>query len=450
MSYDRIVQGKRVLLEGQFQPASILVSRGKIVAIEPFGKGPDNVPLDDAGDAYVIPGLVDSHVHINEPGRTEWEGFRTATRAAAKAGVTTLVDMPLNSIPATTSLKALEEKRAAAQNQLWVDVGFWGGVIPGNTGELAAMKQAGICGFKCFLSPSGVDEFPHITEPDLIPAMEQLASEPHPLLVHAELPGPLAEAEAQHRDASPVRYLSYLASRPARAEDEAVAMMIRLAEQTGARVHIVHHASASGLPLLHAAKDNHLPVTAETCPHYLHFRAEEIPDGHTAFKCAPPIREASHQEELWLATENGTLDMIVSDHSPCTPELKRMEDGDFLEAWGGIASLQLAFAIAWTGVRRRGASLANLVERMSATPAELAGLSDKGAIAVGKDADIVFFHPDEQFSVLPEDLEHKHPVTPYKDQKLFGAVAATYLRGKPIYQNGALIESPTGKTVKRL
>ncbi len=450
MPVSTVIRGQRVLTGRGFEPASIHIDGETIAAVEPFDALPRGVTVEDAGDCAVVPGMVDTHVHVNEPGRTEWEGFASATRAAAAGGITTLVDMPLNSIPPTTTLAGLRAKQDAARDQIWIDVGLWGGVVPGNHGELEAMRAAGACGFKCFLAPSGVDEFPHVDEATLLPAMEILAAHaPTPLLVHAELPGPLAAAEPEARRGSPVRYLSYLASRPPRAEDEAVAMMIRLAKKTRARVHIVHHASGSGLPLLEAARQDHIDITAETCPHYLHFAAETIFDGATTFKCAPPIREQSHREKLWQGLEASILAMVVSDHSPCTPALKAVERGDFFEAWGGISSIQLSLSVVWSSARARGVPLETVCEWMAAQPAALAGLPQKGSIAPGKDADLLFFRPDEPFTVTAGGLHHRHPLTPYLQESLFGRVQTTFIRGRKVYDGGQFIGQPQGKLLSR-
>jgi allantoinase len=403
----------------------------------------DEWPLVEVEEeAMLLPGLVDTHVHINEPGRADWEGFRTATRAAAAGGVTTLVEMPLNSIPATTTRAALDLKRAAAVGQCYVDVGFWAGLVPGNTAELHGLFEGGVFGFKCFLVPSGVDEFAHVAETDLGAAMPELARMGALLIVHAETPAPieaaLSQIEAAHADdTSARRYETFLRSRPKAAEDEAVALMIRLARETGARVHIVHHSSSTSLPLLAAAKAEGLPFTAETCPHYLTFAAEDVPDGATEFKCCPPVRERENREQLWDALDAGALDMIVSDHSPCPPELKRRAEGDFLKAWGGIASLQLRLPAVWTEARARGHAIERVSEWVAAAPARLVGLEGrKGAIRAGCDADLVVFRPDEQFRVEPGMLRHRHKLTPYAGRTLSGAVEATYLRGALIYERG--------------
>jgi allantoinase len=393
-----------------------------------------------------MPGVVDTHVHVNEPGRTEWEGFASATRAAAAGGVTTLVDMPLNSIPSTTTPAALAAKRAAATGQCFIDVGFWGGVVPGNAGELAPMVAAGALGFKCFLVDSGVDEFPPVDEAQLAPAAAELARLGVPLLAHAEVGGPIDAAAAALAGADPRRYATYLASRPPEAEDQAIALLVRIARQSRGRVHVVHHSAAGALPRLRAARAEGLAITAETCPHYLRFVAEEIPDGATAFKCAPPIRERDNRERLWQALAEGTLDLVASDHSPCSPALKKLEAGDFAAAWGGISGVQLGLAVTWTEARRRGFGLADVVAWMCAAPARLAGLAGrKGTIAPGADADLVVFAPEERFTVATTAIHHRHKITPYVGATLDGAIAATYLRGERIYHRGVHAPQPAGR-----
>jgi allantoinase len=382
-----------------------------------------------------MPGVVDTHVHVNEPGRTEWEGFESATRAAAAGGTTTIVDMPLNSIPATTSVAALEMKRAEARGHCFVDVGFWGGVVPGNATALAPMVRAGALGFKCFLIESGVDEFPHVGEADLRPAMTALAPLEVPLLVHAEVAGPIDDVAPAIAAADARKYATYLASRPGAAEDQAIALMVRLCRESRARTHIVHHSSMSALDALREARTSGIPLTVETCPHYLRFTAEEIEDGATQYKCAPPIREAANREALWRALEDGVIDMVASDHSPCTPSLKA---GDFGGAWGGIAGLQLALSVVWTEARARGRTISDLTRWMCEVPARLAGLqARKGTIAVGHDADLVIWRPEEEFTVTPERILHRHKVTPYLGARLAGVVQATYVRGERVELDAA-------------
>ena len=417
------------------RPASIYISDGRISAIGEHSDRPSGVREIDAGSDVVLPGLVDTHVHINDPGRADWEGFETATRAAAAGGITTLVDMPLNSIPPTTTVDGLEAKRRAATGRCHVDVGFWGGVVPGNASDLAPLAKAGVLGFKCFLSPSGVDEFSHVSEWDLRQAMPLLAPLGLPLLAHAEWPGLLCEPDP---GADPRRYSTWLISRPPEAETAAIELFARLSHHTRARVHIVHLASANALPAIAEARAAGVPMTVETCPHYLTFCAEEIPDGATPFKCAPPIRERDHRERLWRALDAGAIDLVATDHSPAPPPLKHVEDGDFVAAWGGIASLQVSLAVMWTGASQRGLSIDRLAQWMSAAPAQLAGLSGrKGAIAVGHDADLTILNPDEVCRVDAATLYHRHAVTPYDGARLRGRVRTTLLGGEIIFADGA-------------
>ncbi|MGI8468072.1 MAG: allantoinase AllB [Pyrinomonadaceae bacterium] len=442
---DLIIRSRQVVMPETTRPASVHICDGIITALGEWDNVPAQTPLVDAGDAVVMPGLVDAHVHVNEPGRTDWEGFTTATRAAAAGGVTTLVDMPLNSIPPTTTPDGFAQKLAAARGKCWVDVAFWGGVIPGNTHELKPLLNAGVRGFKCFLIHSGVDEFPHVTESNLLEAMPELAALGSVLLVHAEVPEPIETAALELAGSSPQDYQTFLKSRPRASENEAVALMIRLCRETGARVHIVHHSSSDVLPLLKSAREEGLPITVETCPHYLTFAAEEIPDGATHFKCCPPVRERENQEKLWAALADGVIDMIVSDHSPCTPNLKLQETGDFLEAWGGIAALQFSLPAIWTQLQKRNFGLRELTRWMSDAPAKLAGLDKrKGRLAGGYDADIVIFQPEKEFKVVPEIIEFKNKLTPYSGMNLRGVVGATYVRGVRVYEQGRFAAKPTG------
>lgn len=428
-------------------PRALLVRDGTIADIGAWDSAPAGASIADAGDDVVMPGLVDTHVHINEPGRTEWEGFATATRAAAAGGVTTLVDMPLNSIPATTSLAALQAKRASGKGRCWVDVGFLGGVVPGNARHLEPLHRAGVLGFKCFLVPSGVPEFEHVGEPDLRTALPILARLGATLMVHAEAPGPIDWAPPMRE---PRRYGAYLASRPRAAENEAIAMMVRLAEEFSVRVHIVHLSSSDALPLIEAARARGGPITVETCPHYLHFAAEEIPDGATLLKCAPPIRERANREALWRALGRDTIGMIVSDHSPCPPEMKHAASGDFGAAWGGIASLQVGLSVVWSGMRARGIPFERLAQWMSARPAHLAHLARrKGAIAKGHDADLVVWRPEEEFTLRQGQLLDRHATTPYLGARLPGVVQATYLRGERIYETSEVSAAARGTLLVR-
>ncbi|HKP38513.1 MAG TPA: allantoinase AllB [Pyrinomonadaceae bacterium] len=446
---DLVIRGRRVVTEHGIGPASLHLSRGYISSISIFEDVPAGADLVEADEPSVImPGLVDTHVHVNEPGRTDWEGFATATRAAAAGGVTTIVDMPLNSIPATTTLEGFHAKLKAAHGQLSVDTGFWGGVVPGNHGELSRLWEAGVVGFKCFLIHSGVDEFPNVTESDLREAMPELARLGATLIVHAETPGPVEAARCHTPTDGSRTYETFLQSRPRAAENEAVDLMIRLSRETGCRIHIVHHSSADALPALRAAKSSGLPITVETCPHYLHFAAEEIPDGATEFKCCPPIREGENREQLWAALGDGTIDMVMSDHSPCPPEMKLREQGDFMNAWGGISSLQLRLPIIWTEARARGFGLMHLVEWLCAAPARQVGLAVKGSLKAGADADIIIWNPEAAFRVGADMIHHRHKLTPYAGEELHGVVEKTFLRGQMVY-DGAKFFGPKGSLLLR-
>ena len=446
---DLLLTSQRVVTPEGVRPATVHVLNGKIERVGPI-EVQSGVPAIDCGDSVLMAGIVDTHVHINEPGRTEWEGFATATRAAAAGGVTTLVDMPLNSVPATIAREGLRAKLAAAQGNCSVDAGFWGGVVPGNTGELAKLLADGVRGFKCFLVPSGVPEFAHVEEADLRVAMPELARLGAVLLAHAELPGPIDAASGVWADGSPAEYDRYLRSRPDAAEVEAVELLIRLCRETGCRIHIVHVSSAETLPLLRRAREEGLPVTAETCPHYLTFAAEEIPDGAVAFKCAPPIRSRENRERLWEALREGVIDLVVTDHSPCPPEMKKIEAGDFREAWGGISSLQLALPAVWTEARKRGFTVADLARWMCAAPARLVGFEGrKGAIAPGYDADLVSWNPEASFEVDAERLHHRHKLTPYAGRTLYGVVRQTLLSGKTVYDDGRFPVPPSGRLLKK-
>ena len=436
-----VVRARRVVLPDGERAAAVHTEDSRITAVTGFDDAPAGaVTLDE--DEVLLPGVVDSHVHVNDPGRTAWEGFATATRAAAAGGVTTLVDMPLNSIPPTTTVEALHVKRQVAQGQVAVDVAFWGGAVPGNVGDLRPLHEAGVVGFKCFLLDSGVPEFPPLDDAGLRAALAEIAGFDGLLIAHAEDPAVIESAP----DPAGASYASFLASRPAEAESSAIGRLIEAARDTGARVHVVHLAAADALPALRSARADGVRITVETCPHYLTFAAEQVPDGATAFKCCPPIRESWHQEALWAALADGdggqpVLDMVVSDHSPCTPELKRLDVGDFGLAWGGIAGLQVSLPVVWTGARERDRSLADVVRWMSEAPARLAGLSRKGGIAVGKDADLVAFAPEDTFRV--GRLEHRNPVTPYTGLDLTGVVRRTWVRGRPA--DGA----PVGRLLTR-
>lgn len=420
---------------------------GRVRAVVAAGGQASWAPAEDLGDAWLLPGFVDSHVHVNEPGRTDWEGFETVTRAAALGGVTTIVDMPLNSVPATTSVAALHAKLASAAGKCHVDVALWGGVVPGNAAELEPLAGEGVCGFKCFLSPSGVDEFLNVGERELREAMPILARFGLPLLAHAEDPALLAGANSSLRS-NPRSHEAWLDSRPAAAEVAAIRMLIRLSRETDCRVHVVHLSAAEALPELRAARGAGVPITVETCPHYLYFHAEAVPDGATSLKCAPPIRARANRELLRAALLQGDLDMVATDHSPCPPELKRLESGSFLEAWGGIASIQFGAAVTWTAMRHLGATPPNLSRWMSAAPAALAGLDDrKGSIAPGADADLVAFHPDRKFTVDSSKILHRHRVCPYIGEELFGVVETVWKRGEVIAREGMCVGPAKGRAL---
>jgi allantoinase len=413
-------------------PALIAVTVGKVSGVHDPGDEAafPGVPVHRlAGDEVLLPGLVDTHVHVNEPGRTHWEGFATATKAAAAGGVTTLVDMPLNCLPPTTDAAALELKRAAAEGKCSVDVAFWGGAVPGNESDRAGLHRAGVRGFKCFLADSGVPEFPPLDDADLYRAATQVAELGSLLLVHAEDPACLGAVRGLDR----ADYAAFLRSRPPQAETSAIEAVIEAARRTGVRAHILHVSSADAIELLAAARADGLAVSGETCPHYLALAAEEVPAGATQFKCCPPVRERANAERLWAGLLAGVIDCIGSDHSPCPPELKLRDTGDFTGAWGGIASLQLSLPVVWTAGRERGIQLADLARWMAAGPAELAGLAGKGRIAVGCDADLVVFAPEASFVVEPGRLAHRHKLTPYAGRRLTGVVRRTWLRGRAIF-----------------
>jgi allantoinase len=423
-----IIRAARVICERRERPACVVL-QGELIVDVVAAVDPGNaIVVDLPADRVLLPGLVDSHVHVNEPGRTEWEGFATATAAAAAGGVTTIVDMPLNSIPPTVDVGALAAKRASAAGQLAVDVAFWGGAIPGNTADLAALHDAGVVGFKCFLLPSGVDEFPPLDRAGVGEAMRAIADFGGLLIAHAE-DGPVIDAApAAHGR----HYADFMVSRPPEAEVRAITTLLEQTRATGCRTHVVHLSSAETLPLIRAAKNEGLPVTAETCPHYLTLRAEDVPDGGTQFKCCPPIRDDANRDALWAGLLDGTIDCVVSDHSPCTIAAKRLDTGDFGEAWGGIASVQLGLPVMWTEALERGFALEQLAHWMAAAPAALVGLDGRGAIAPGNRADLCVFAPDETFVVDPAKLRHRNPVSPYAGRTLRGVVEQTWLAGKPI------------------
>ncbi len=442
--YDLLVRARRAVLPDGERGADVAVKDGRIVAVEPPGSldGASSADVVELGtDEVLVPGIVDSHVHVNDPGRTEWEGFESATKAAAAGGVTTIVDMPLNSIPPTVDVAALEVKRKAADGQTWVDVGFWGGAVPGNVADLRPLHEAGVFGFKCFLLPSGVDEFPMLPPCEVEAAMREIAGFGGLLIVHAEDPDDIDHApHVGGRD-----YRNFLASRPRAAENDAIEHVIEWSRKTGCRVHILHVSCADALPLIRAAKAEGLPISAETCPHYLTFTSEEIPEGATQYKCCPPIRESGNRDLLWEGLRDGTIDIVVSDHSPSTADLKHFDTGDFAVAWGGISSLQLGLSAVWTEARGRGFALAEVVRWMSRGPADQTGLTHKGRIAVGADADFAVFAPDAEQVVDAQRLHHKNPITPYAGRSLTGTVRTTWLRGVRI----DLADAPRGRQLVR-
>ena len=440
-----ILRSTRVVTPAGVRPAAIEVRHGRIAAVHAHDAVPAGLAVHEAHDAVIAPGLVDSHVHVNEPGRSEWEGFATATAAAAAGGVTTIADMPLNSIPATVSRRALGSKRAAAQGQCAVDVAFLGGVIPGPAFEWQGLHESGVVGFKCFMVPSGVDEFPPVSEADLERALPALARLNSTLMVHAEWPGLLLDPPLSAR-----RFEDWAASRPAAAEERAIEVVAALAERHGAAVHIVHVSSAEGCRAVAAAQARGVRMTAETCPHYLTFTANEVPEGATVFKCAPPLRTAADRDALWAALAHGTLSQVVSDHSPCPPALKALESGDFALAWGGIASLQHGLPVVWTAARARGVPFERVLHWMSSAPAALLGLgARKGAIAPGRDADFVVWTPESTFTVDAAALLQRHALTPYLGRTLSGVVHATYLAGTRIYTPGTGVTSRLGRLLYR-
>ena len=443
---DLVLKSRRVVCPDGVCAATVLVRDGRISALLPYNAEVTGATFIDVGDLAILPGVIDPHVHINEPGRTEWEGFDTATKAALAGGLTTLVDMPLNSAPVTTSVASLRLKIAATTGQLHTNVGFWGGIVPGNAGEVEGLIGAGVLGFKAFLTHSGIDDFPNATEEDLRQIMPILARHRLPLLVHCEL----SEDDDEWKKNNHRSYPNYLASRPKKWEDKAVALMIRLCKEFNCPVHIVHLSSASSIAPIAAAKARGLPLTVETGQHYLYFNAEDIADGQTQFKCAPPIREKANNDQLWAALQAGIIDFVATDHSPAPPNLKQLESGDFTTAWGGIASLQLALPVLWTVARQRGATLPDLAKWLSTNPAQLIGQSHKkGQIAAGYDADLIVMDPEKSFIVREEMIQHKHKVSPYIYQQLWGVVEHTFLMGKQVYQRPDFLHLNHGQLLIR-
>jgi allantoinase len=445
-----VLRSRSVVTPEGIRPAAIIIRGEKIAAVVEFDDMGAGVPITDAGEKLVLPGLVDTHVHINEPGRTDWEGFETATRAAAAGGITTLIDMPLNSSPVTTTVAALEAKRQAAAGKLWVDVGFHGGVVPGNAEHIRPLIREGVCAFKAFLCHSGIDEFPNAAESDLRAVMPMLAEAGIPLFVHAELVSPLPPGVEEHFAANPRSYQAYLATRPPEWEVAAIRLMIDLCREFRCPVHIVHLSAAEAAkPLIKKAKAQGLPFTVETCPHYLAFAAGEFVGADTRYKCAPPIRTQDQQGHLRAMIPAGLIDTLGSDHSPAPPSLKHFDDGDLRQAWGGIASLQLLLPTTWTvlGDLMRPARFVSL---LTSRPAALAGIAiRKGSIAPGRDADFVVFAPDSRFTVDSEMLQHRHKATPYMGRQLRGLVEATILRGRIIHVRGEFFGGPGGQLLRR-
>ncbi|MBD2754446.1 allantoinase AllB [Spirosoma validum] len=439
------IRSNAVLTPTGSRPAVVLIKEGMIADVV------SDLPQGFAGnvidiqDRVLMPGVIDPHVHINEPGRTEWEGFDTATRAAIAGGLTMLVDMPLNSSPVTTTAEAFDQKLAALQGKLHTNCGFWGGLVPGNTDEIKRLIDKGVLGFKAFLTHSGIDEFPNVTEDDLRKAMPIIAEYGLPLLVHCELSTDEVLATGDARS-----HQNYLASRPKEWEDNAIDMMIRLCEEYTCRTHIVHLSSANSIEPIAKAKEKGLPLTVETGQHYLFFNAEAILDGQTQFKCAPPIREKVNNDQLWEALRAGIIDFVATDHSPAPPDLKQMQRGDFMKAWGGIASLQLALPVLWTAARKRGFTVSDMARWLCEKPAELAGLSQrKGRIAPGYDADLLVWNPEKSFTVSEDRLQHRHKMTPYLNEVLYGVVEQTFLSGVQVFDEGHFTTLNAGKLIMR-
>jgi len=435
------IYSSRCWVDGRLQPATVSFDKGIISAID--HKKIDNA--EDVGDNILMPGIIDVHVHVNEPGRTEWEGFDSATKAAAAGGITTLVDMPLNSSPVTTTLKAFNEKLSASKDKLHVNCGFYGGLIPGNADHLEELIEAGVLGIKCFLTHSGIDEFPNVTERDLNEAMPIIAKHDIPLLVHCELSGKEVECDFEN---NPTSYKHFLASRPKQWENDAIDLMIKLCRKHNCRVHIVHVSSAEALSKIEKAKQEGLPITAETCPHYIYFNAESIPDAHCIYKCAPPIRERENNAQLKQALENGVLNLIATDHSPASPSIKEIESGNLKKAWGGIAGLQFLLPASWTALKET-MSLERFIPLLTSEPAKFINAKNKGEIKVGKDADLVIWNPNEKKKISEEDILFRHKISPYIGEELFGTIRQTIVNGEIVFQKGKIINQNKGKWLLR-
>ena len=450
MAEQAVIYSQRVVIGGELRPAALVLEDGQIREVLEVDDLPQDLPARDFGDQVIMAGLIDPHVHINEPGRTEWEGFETATKAAAAGGITTVVDMPLNSSPVTTSPDAFEKKLAATHQKLFVDCGFYAGLVPGNSDQLEALLDAGVLGVKAFLCHSGIDDFPNATEQDLRAAMPILAARNKPLLVHAELVDSEGSDDHDGPD-TPQNYRAYAAARPQRWELRAIELLLKLVEETGCHVHIVHLAASEALPMLRDARERGLPVTVETGPHYLYFASEEIPDGDTRYKCAPPIRDDKNRRNLLQALQNGDIDLVATDHSPSTPDLKELDSGNLLKAWGGISSLQLLLPVLWTAAKAEGATIVDVARWISSAPARLLGLQETlGTIAPGRPANLVVWDPDKEFTVDADQLHHRHKITPYEGEMLQGVVNTTFLRGEAIFdatRSPALLPAPTGHPI---
>jgi allantoinase len=444
--FDLAISGKNICTPDGITAGVVLVKNGMIADIVPALPSDASNTVIDIGEKMLMPGIIDPHVHLNEPGRTAWEGFATGTRSAAAGGITTLIEMPLNADPVTTNAAAFDKKTAAAEGQLQVNCGFWGGLVPGNEKDIEKLIDKGVLGFKAFLTHSGIDEFPNVTAEDLHKAMPIIASHNLPLLVHCEITTHVKPQTGNNE----LSYQNYLSSRPKEWEDEAIALMIQLCEQYQCRVHIVHLSSANSIAAIKQAKQKGLPITVETAQHYLYFNAEEIPDAQTAFKCAPPIREKENNEQLWRALQEGIIDFVATDHSPAPPDMKEIGSGNLMKAWGGIASLQLALPVLWTAARKRNIPVTDMAKWLCEKPAILPGLQkSKGKIAKGYDADLVVWDPDKQFLVTEALLHHKHKMTPYLNQELYGAVTHTWLGGQLIFDKGTFPVLNQGKIITR-